>query len=335
MQSSLFGTLADGREVLAFDLGRSGGLQARILTYGARIAGIDVPTASGPRRVTLDRPTLAAYEADTAYLGAVVGRVGNRIGGARFPLDGRVVQVSANDRGNMLHGGKVGFDRAVWQAEAGDGESVRLRHVSPDGDMGFPGTLTAQVTYTVDADSLTLDYQASTDAPTVAMLTNHVYLNLDGSADVLGHTLHTPAARFTVNDARQIATGEIRAVDGTPFDFRTPQPIGARIGDDDGQLRIGQGYDLNFVLADAPRAAPELAARVSAGGLALTVLTTEPGVQFYTGNMLPNSGLGLRAAFCLETQFWPDAPNHPGFPSIVLRPGEIRRSRTIYRYAAS
>ncbi len=333
MQPSLFGTLADGRRVDAWDLGREGGLRARILTYGARIAGIDVPTGAGPRRVTLDRPSLEAYVADTAYLGAVVGRVGNRIGGARFPLDGREVQVSANAGPNMLHGGKVGFDRAVWRAEA-DGEAVRLTHVSPDGDMGFPGTLTASIRYAIEDDALVLDYTASTDAPTVASLTNHVYFNLDGSADVLGHVVAIDADRVTPTDAGQIPTGERQPVAGTPFDFRSPHAIGERIGADDAQLRIGQGYDINYVLADAPRAQPLPAARVSAGGVAMQVLTTEPGVQLYSGNMLPKAGLKLRAALCLETQHFPDAPNHPGFPSIVLRPGEIRRSRTIYRFGA-
>jgi aldose 1-epimerase len=198
--------------------------------------------------------------------------------------------------------------------------------------MGFPGTLTAQVTYTVEGDALTIDYAVSTDAPTVAMLTNHAYFNLDGSADVLGHTLELAAARFTPVDARQIPTGELRAVEGSVFDFRTPRTIGARIDADEAQLRIGHGYDVNYVLADAPRAEPAFAARVTTGGVAMTVLTTEPGVQLYTGNMLPNSGLPFRGALCLETQMFPDAPNHPGFPSIVVRPGEVRRSRTIYRF---
>ncbi len=331
MQPSLFGTLEDGSRVEAWDLGVAGGLRARILTYGARIAGIDVPTASGPRRVTLDRPSLRAYVADTAYLGAVVGRVGNRIGGARFPLDGRTVQLSANDGGNTLHGGKVGFDRAVWRAEA-DGDGVRLSHVSPDGDMGFPGTLTAHVTYAVRGDALVIDYAASTDAPTIVMLTNHAYFNLDGAPDVLGHQVSIAAEQFTPADAAQIPTGEIRPVAGTPFDFRAPRRIAARIGDDDEQLRIGHGYDQNYVLADAPRREPAHAARVAAGGIAMEVLTTEPGIQFYSGNMLPKAGLALRAALCLETQHFPDAPNHPGFPSIVLRPGETRHSRTIYRF---
>ncbi len=331
MQPSVFGTLADGRRVDAWDLGGAGRLAVRILTYGARIAAIDMPTRSGPRRVILGQPTLAAYEADGAYLGAVVGRVGNRVADGRFPLDGRVVQVSVNNGPNMLHGGSTGFDRAVWQAEA-EGDALRLTHVSPDGDQGFPGRLTASVRYAVEGDALVIDYSATSDAPTVVNLTNHAYFNLDGSADVLGHVVTIAADRFTPTDAAQIPTGELRPVAGTPFDFRAPRAIGERIDQDDAQLHIGHGYDHNFVLADTPRAEPVLAARVQADGVGMEVLTTEPGVQFYSGNYLPRAGLPFRAALCLETQHFPDGPNHPGFPSIVLRPGETRRSRTIYRF---
>lgn len=333
MQPSLFGTLADGRHVEAWDLGRPGGLRVRVLSYGARIAAIDVPTGFGTRRVTLDRETLAEYEADTAYLGAVVGRVAGRIGGARFPLDGRTVHLSANEGPNTLHGGAVGFDRAVWRAEAA-GEALRLTHVSPDGDMGFPGRVVAQVTYGVEDGALVIDYAVSAEAPTVAMLTNHAYFNLAGTPDVLDHELSVAAGQFTPTDAAQIATGEVSPVAGTPFDFTTAQPIGARIGADHAQLRVGQGYDVNFVLATEPRPLPAHAARLGAGGIEMEVLTTEPAVQFYTGNVLPKAGLPLHAALCLETQHFPDAPNHPNFPSIVLRPGETRHSRTIYRFRA-
>jgi aldose 1-epimerase len=328
-----FGTLRDGRQVDAWTLGGPGGLQVRILTFGARIAAIDVPGADGPRRVTLGHDNLAGYESDTAHLGGVVGRVGNRIAGGRFWLDGREVQVSVNNGPNMLHGGKVGFDQAVWQAAA-NGEAVLLTHVSADGDQGFPGMLTATVRYAVEGDALVIDYAARSDAPTVVNLTNHAYFNLDGSADVLGHTIGIAAETFLPTDAGQIPTGERRQVAGTPFDFRTPHPIGARIGDDDEQLRIGHGYDHNFVLAGAPRTEPAPAATVRGRGMTMEVLTTEPGVQFYSGNFLPKAGWPLRAALCLETQHFPDAPNHADFPSIVLRPGEARTSRTIYRFVA-
>ena len=331
MQVSKFGTLADGQNVDAWTLTGASGLSVTLIGYGARIHGIDVPAPGGKRRVTLGRPDLAGYEADTAYLGAALGRVGNRIAGGRFTLDGRVHILSVNNGANTLHGGKVGFDRAVWQAAA-DGDGVRFIHVSPDGDQGFPGTLTATLRYAVEGEGLVLDYTAQCDAPTVVGLSNHTYFNLDGSADVLNHTLTLHADRYTPTDATQIPTGEVAPVAGTPFDFRTPQRIGARIDADDEQLRLGQGYDVNFVLADAPRAAPELAAVVTAGGVTMEVHTTEPGVQFYSGNYLPRAGLPLRAALCLETQHFPDTPNQPGFPPIVLRPGDTRRSRTVYRF---
>ena len=333
MQPSPFGTLADGRRVDAWDLGGAGRLAVRVLTYGARIAGIHVPTPSGLRCVTLDLPTLDAYATSPAYLGAVVGRVGNRVANGRFPLEGRTVRVSVNTGPNMLHGGKVGFDRAVWRAERAD-RALVLTHESPDGDQGFPGCLVASVRYAVDGLALVIEYTATADAPTVVNLTNHAYFNLGGGGDVLDHDLTIAADRFTPTDATQIPTGELRPVAGTPFDFRAPHAIGGRIGDADVQLRIGQGYDHNFVLADSPRAEPAFAARARAGGVAMELLTTEPGVQFYSGNYLPEAGLPLRSAFCLETQHFPDAPNHPGFPSIELRPGQTRRSRTIYRFSA-
>ena len=213
----------------------------------------------------------------------------------------------------------VGFDRAVWRAEA-DGAGVRFWHVSPDGDQGFPGTLSASVRYAIEDDAVVLDYEATTDAPTVVGLTNHAYFNMGGGADVLGHELTLFADRFTPTDATQIPTGELRPVAGTAFDFRAPHPVGARIGEADAQLTLGGGYDHNFVLADAPRDAPVLAARLSAAGVTLEVLTTEPGVQFYSGNYLPQAGLPFRAALCLETQHFPDAPNQAGFrPSCCGR----------------
>ncbi len=333
MQPSRYGALANGQSVEAWTLRGPSGLTVRLLTYGARIDAIDVPTPAGLRRVTLGRPDLAAYEADTAYLGAVVGRVGNRIAGGRLPLDGHTYALSTNNGGNTLHGGAVGFDRAVWQADP-DGDGVLFTHASPDGDQGFPGALHASVRYAIEGDALALDYAAWSEAPTVVGLTNHAYFNLDGAADVLGHVLTIPAARFTPTDAAQLPTGELRPVAGTPFDFSTPRRIGERIADDDEQLRVGRGYDHNFVLSDGPRETQALAATVTAGGVTLEVRTTEPGLQFYSGNHLPEAGLPLRAALCLETQHFPDAPNHPGFPPIVLRPGETRRSRTLFRFTA-
>ena len=328
MQQAPFGTLPDGRAIEAWTLDGHAGLCATILTYGARIMALQAPDG---RNVALGLPTLADYAASTAYLGAVVGRVGNRIAGGRFDLDGRTLQVSVNNGPHTLHGGKVGFDRAVWQAEA-DGEALLLTHTSPDGDQGFPGTLHASVRYAIEGTALVIDYIARAEAATVVNLTNHCYFNLDGASDVTGHVVHLAADRFTPVASGSIPTGELRPVEGTPFDFRTPAAIGARIGADDEQLRLGQGYDHNFVLGDAPADAPRLAATVRAGRLTMAVETTEPGVQFYTGNMMPAAGLPYRGALCLETQHFPDSPNHPAFPSIVLRPGEARRSRTVYRF---
>ena len=328
MQQAPFGTLPDGTAVEAWTL--HGGITATILTYGARIMALQAPDG---RHVALGLPSLADYVASTAYLGAVVGRVGNRIAGGRFDLDGRTLQVSVNNGPNTLHGGKVGFDRAVWRAEA-DGEALLLTHTSPDGDQGFPGTLHATVRYAVEGTALVIDYIVRAEAATVVNLTNHCYFNLDGAPDVTGHVVSLAADRFTPVVAGSIPTGELRPVEGTPFDFRTPAAIGARIGGDDDQLRLGEGYDHNFVLGVTPADAPRLAATVRAGGLTMTVETTEPGVQLYTGNMMPAAGLPYRGALCLETQHFPDSPNHPAFPSIVLRPGEARRSRTIYRFTA-
>ncbi len=203
-----------------------------------------------------------------------------------------------------------------------------LRHVSPDGDQGFPGRLEVTVRYAVENSALTIDYTATTDAPTVLNLTNHAYFNLAGGGNILGHVLTTPAERFTPVDAALIPSGELRPVAGTPFDFRTPMAIGARIDADDEQLRVDPGYDHNFVLGMTPSETPRLAARVQAGGLVLEVRTTEPGVQLYTGNFLPPAPFGNRGGFCLETQHFPDSPNRPEFPSSVLRPGETFRSRT-------
>lgn len=330
MQQAAFGTLPDGRAVEAYTLDGGAGVTATILTYGARIMAL---TAPGGRDVALGLPTLADYVRNTAYLGAVVGRFGNRIADGRFSLDGRDHQLSVNHGRNTLHGGKVGFDRAVWQAQA-DGEALLLTHTSPDGDQGFPGTLHASVRYAIEGAALVIDYIARADAPTVVNLTNHCYFNLDGAADVTGHVVAIAADRFTPVVAGSIPTGELRPVAGTPFDFRRPAPVGARIADDDEQLRLGGGYDHNFVLGDAAAEAPRHAATVQAGGITLTVETTEPGVQFYSGNMMQDAGLPYRGALCLETQHFPDSPNRPEFPSTVLRPGEALRSRTIYRLTA-
>ena len=333
MSTSSLGRAPDGHDVDAYCLGTGGPLVATVMTYGARLAALRFAARDGVRDVILPLPTLAAAVADTAYRGAVVGRYGNRIGGGRFSLDGRVVQLATNDGPNTLHGGPVGFDRAVWRAEPDGDAAVRLSLDSPDGDQGFPGRLRATVRFSVEGATLTIDYTATTDAPTVVNLTNHSYFNLDGSADILGHEVTIHADRYTAVDRGMIPTGEQPSVAGTPFDFRTPCAIGKRIEADDAQLRLEPGYDHNYVLADAPRAEATEAAVVRARGIRMTVATTEPGVQFYSGNMMPSAGLPYRGALALETQHPPDAPNQPTFPSTVLRPGQTRLSRTVLTFA--
>jgi aldose 1-epimerase len=330
---SVFGRMPDGREIGAWRLGGSG-VSATIIEYGARIAALEAPVAGSRRNVALGFRSLAEYLEDRACLGAICGRYANRISGGKFSLDGRSFELPRNNGNNTLHGGLVGFHLLPWQATA-DGDALLLRHVSPDGDQGFPGTLTVTVRYAIENNALSIDYTATTTAPTVLNLTNHCYFNLIGHGDILGHVLTTPADRFTPTDAELIPSGELRPVAGTPFDFRTPTAIGARIDADDEQLRVDPGYDHNFVLGMAPAVTPRLAACVEAGGLALEVHTTEPGVQLYTGNFLPPAPFGNRGGFCLETQHFPDSPNRPEFPSTVLRPGQTYRSRTEIHLSAS
>lgn len=331
MTATLLGRAPDGHDIDAHTLGAGGPLIATVMTYGARLAALHWMARDGVRDVILPLPTLAVALADTAFRGAVVGRVGNRIDGGRFTLDAHAYELATNDGTNTLHGGPVGFDRAVWHAESDGDNGLRLTHDSADGDQGFPGRLHATVHYAVEGADLVIDYLATADAPTIVNLTNHAYFNL-GAPDILGHTVMIAADRITAVRDDMIPTGELMPVENTPFDFRSPHPIGARIGATHPQLKPGDGYDHNFVLADAPRPEPEIAAEVAAAGVRMTVLTTEPGIQFYSGNMMAKSGLPYRGALCLETQTWPDAPNHPNFPTMTLRPGQMRRSRTILRF---
>ena len=332
MQSHLFGRMPDDSPVHAYTLRDPAGLSATVIQYGARLAALEVPVAAGARNVTLGFGTLEPYLADGAHLGAIAGRYANRIAGGRFVLDGREHRLSVNNGANTLHGGAAGFARAVWQAEPDD-DALLLRHVSPDGDQGFPGRLSAEVRYSVQGGDLVIDYRASTDAPTVVNLTNHAYFNLAGAGTVLDHGIAIAASHVLPVDAALIPTGERRAVAGTPFDLRTLTRIGARIDADDAQLRRGGGYDHCFVLADAPRPAPQPAVRLQAADLVMEVLTTEPAVQFYSGNFLSGQPFAWRTGLCLETQHFPDSPNQPSFPSTVLRPGGQYWSRTIYRFA--
>jgi aldose 1-epimerase len=342
-----FGTLPDGTGVEMVVLTNARGMEVRAITYGGIIVAIRVPDRDGRLAdVVLGYDTLDGYVAKNPYFGCITGRYANRIAKARFTLDGRVYQLAANDGPNHLHGGWRGFDKVVWRAEPfadARGAGVRFSRASPDGEEGYPGTLDVRVTYHLsDENALRVDYEATTDKPTPVNLTQHSYFNLagEGSGDVLGHVLTIDADRYTPVDETLIPTGEIASVDGTPFDFRTPTPIGARIDADHEQLRKGRGYDHNFVLRRSGdglvRAARVVEPR---SGRTLEVLTTEPGLQFYSGNFLDGSirgkaghVYGPRSGFCLETQHFPDAPNQPRFPSTILRPGARYRSTTVFRF---
>jgi len=304
--------------------------------------------AGRPGHVVLGHETLGGYLAgNRPYLGALVGRCANRIAQGRFTLDGRVHELACNDGPHHLHGGMRGFDKVLWSASAGtgpSGASLELRRVSEDGEEGYPGRLDVAVTFTLgEDDQLRLDYEATSDAPTHCNLTHHPYFNLDGTPDVLGHVLTLRAGRFLPVDAGLIPTGELRPVAGTPMDFTRPAAIGARIGADDEQLRRARGYDHCFVLDRGGQGlAPAASLAGPASGRLLEVLTTEPALQLYSGNFLDGTLTGRggrvygpRAGLCLETQHYPDAPNHPAFPSTVLRPGQVYRSTTAYRFSAA
>lgn len=333
-----FGATADGRLVDVWTL-RAGGYAAQVLTYGGILRSLTVPAPGGSRDIVLGCETLEDYERQDKYLGALVGRVANRIGGAAFELNGKSYPLAANSGPNCLHGGVRGFNQAVWQAREVDGALV-LTHVSPDGDEGFPGTLEVRVTYSLTADGvLRLDYWAKSDADTLCNLTNHSYFNLLGhdAGTLAGQQVEIFADAITQTDENSTPTGALLPVEGTPFDLHRPRDFLEGLAMDHPQLTLGNGYDHNFALHTAPVSPLSLAARVSGGGLVLECLTTQPGLQLYTANYLdgtPGKGgasYGPRSAFCLETQNWPDAVHHASFPSPVLRAGELYRHTTVYR----
>jgi aldose 1-epimerase len=346
-----FGETAQGEAVTLFTLANAHGMEVRAVSYGGIILSLLVPDREGKLGdVALGYDDLAGYLAETPYFGAIIGRYGNRIGGASFALDGETYSLAANDGSNHLHGGWVGFDKVVWNTEPFENEEgvgVVFSRMSPAGEEGYPGNLSVEVTYTLtDRNELIFDYMATTDAATPVNLTQHTYFNLagHGSGDVLGHQLLLNASRYTPVDEGLIPTGELAPVEGTPFDFRTPHTIGERIESDNVQLVRGGGYDHNWILdrEEAGEGETTLAARVvePTSGRVMEVYTTEPGVQFYSGNFLDGSITGKdgvvythRTGFCLETQHFPDSPNQPGFPSTILRPGEEYRSRTVYRFS--
>jgi len=328
-----------------YTLTNSKGVTAAITNYGGILVSLKVPDRAGQLAdVVLGFDTLDGYLKGHPYFGAIIGRYGNRIAKARFTLNGVEYRLAPNEGENSLHGGIKGFDKAVWTAKEIDGgKALELSYLSKDGEEGFPGNLAVKVTYSLnDENELKIDYTATTDKDTVVNLTNHSYFNLagQGEGDVLDHVVTINADRFTPVDSKLIPTGELRSVAGTPFDFRTPHRIGERINDRDEQLILGRGYDHNFVLNRTGEGLA-LAARVvePKTGRVMEVLTTEPGMQFYTGNFLDSiTGKGgkvykQRYGFCLETQHFPDSPNKPEFPSVVLKPGQEYRSTTIYRFS--
>ncbi|GAA2441741.1 aldose epimerase family protein [Streptomyces lavendulocolor] len=344
-----FGTLADGTVVHRWTL-RNGGTRLKVLSYGGIVQSLEIPDRHGRyANVSLGFDGLDAYVSSSPFFGALIGRYGNRIAGGRFTLDGTEHRLSVNDGPNSLHGGAQGFDKRVWDVEPftdRTGVGLVLRYVSADGEMGYPGTLRVTVTYTLTPrGEWRIDYAATTDRATVVNLTNHTYYNLagEGSGDVLGHELRLAASRCTPTDATLIPTGELAPVAGTPFDFRRGKPIGEDIRRAHPQLVLAQGYDHNWVLDKGATARPLPVAtlRDPGSGRTMTIATTEPGVQFYSGNFLDGtlagpSGRTYRQGdgLCLETQHFPDSPNRPEFPSTVLRPGATYRSTTVHGFSA-
>lgn len=348
---TVFGHMPGGRAVYAITLHNRHGITVRLITYGARVQEVITPDRHGHLAdVALGYATLRGYlsKADP-YFGASVGRYANRIAKGRFTLNGHTYQLTINDGPNSLHGGKKGFDRRVWtvtgMTHSRDRASVTMRYVSPNGQEGYPGTLTATVTYALsDGNRFFIDYRATTNAPTIVNLSNHTYWNLsgEGSGTVLNERLMIPAKYFTPTDATQIPTGVIRPVRGTPFDFRRPKAIGRDILDGHSrQLVFGRGYDMNWVIGRAPTKSLHLMARVvdPASGRVLTLRANQPGLQFYSGNFLNGTIVGTSGhiyrqgdAFVLEPQRFPDTPNHPNFGSARLNPGQVYKNNIVYTF---
>lgn len=339
---NVFGHTADGVAVPIYTL-TSAQTEVRVTAFGARLVSVRTPDRNGKMAdVVLGYDNLDGYLVDTPHLGSVVGRYGNRIALGKFSIDGKPYQIPINNGANALHGGPVGFDVHVWQAhEIKDG--VEFTRVSPDGEMGFPGALTAKVKYTLEGNTLRIDYYATTDKPTIVNLTNHAYFNLsgdEGQGTILDEKLEINADRYTPIDAGLIPTGELAPVAGTPLDFRKPTVIGSRIDDNSEQMTRAGGYDFNFVVNGTPGTLrPAAIVTDTVSGRTLTVETTQPGIQFYTGNFLDGTITGRHgvkyqkhAALCLETQHFPDSPNHPNFPSTVLRPGETSHTTTTFTF---
>lgn len=345
VESAPFGTLPTGESVTVFTLANGDGMEVRVLDYGATIQSIRVPDRDGRIvDVTLGYDDLGGYLSDTYYMGAVAGRYANRIANGQFTIDSTTYQLARNNGPNHLHGGERGFDKVRWHAEPfqrGDSVGVTLHYTSPAGEEGYPGTLEVQVTYVVTmSNELVVAYHATTDAPTHVNLTQHTYFNLAGQGDILDHGLSIDASRYTPIDSTAIPLAELANVEGTPFDFRALTPVGSRIGVDHPQLALGDGYNHNYVLDrmdDDLTHAARLVDPIT--GRTLDVYTTAPGVQLYTGNRLSGNVVGKggvplerRAGLYLETQYYPNSPNRPDFPSTLLRPGDSYDSRTVFSF---
>ncbi len=348
MKTTVFGKLPDGREVHQYTLFNGKGLTAQVIDYGATITSLTVPDRNGKAAdVVLGYDSLEGYRNGTAYLGAIVGRYGNRIGKGQFQLDGKPYQLTINDGENHLHGGKIGFDKVLWDVTTpadGSATSLQLQYVSRDGEEGYPGTVTLKVTYTLTSENgLRIDYEGTTDKPTILNPTQHSYFNLSGvfTNTILDHLLMIEADGITPVDKGLIPTGQIASVANTPMDFRTPMAIGTHINDKDEQLEFGRGYDHNWVLKSPAGKVRKVAELYdSASGRRMSVFTDQAGLQFYSGNFLDGSAIGKggvayqqRSALCLETQAFPDTPNKPDFPSVTLRPGQTYHQTTIYQFS--
>lgn len=346
MPGEVFGHTADGQAVTRHILSR-GGLRVGIIDLGAVVTAIEVPDRAGRlANVVLGLDTLSGYETVSPSFGAIVGRYANRIAGGRFSLDGHTYQLPVNEGPNTLHGGPKNFGTRLWRVEGSDATRLALARRSPDGEEGFPGNLDVRVTYSLPANGvLRLDYAAVTDRPTILNLTNHSYFNLagEGAGSVLGHSVQIEADAFAPTDATQIPTGEIRPVAGTPFDFRAPHPLEARIRTGEPQLAYAKGYDHTFALRGPAGTLRPAATCIDPGsGRRLDVWTTQPALQLYSGNNLDGTLIGPSGRIyrsgdgvCFETQNFPDAPNHPNFPSAVLRPGETFAAATEFRFSVA
>jgi len=356
IERSRFGTLPDGREVDCYRITNGNGIEMRVINYGGIIVSLKTPDRDGHLEDivlgfdSLDDYLSPAYQQANPYFGALIGRYGNRIANGRFTLNGKTYRLPTNDGPNSLHGGNRGFNQRLWRAEpfsSANGKGLVLTYTSADGEEGYPGELATRVSYTLtDDDALVIDYRARTTQATPVNLTQHSYFNLqgEGSGSILDHVLSINASAYTPVDETLIPTGEIADVTATPFDFREPTAIGARLGQTDTQLAYAKGYDHNFVLAHNPGEPTGLmpAARVVEphSGRVLEVATTEPGMQFYSGNSLNGDLRGKsgrfytrRSGFALETQHFPDSPNQPNFPSTILKPGDSYQSQTVYRFS--